>query len=152
MKPRWALKVKYDPNQPRVPAGSSEGGRWAASGQVNVAESRRLAGVVGAKKKDCWRNAALAAITTSGTYVEGHATMPQGVAFEHGWVELDGKILDPTLALFGEWPEGYNYFPGRKYSAEEVEKKPGPFPLSGYRDEAYQRSMREAWASLGVEM
>ena len=31
---RWAriiLYRSYDPNQPRVPAGSSEGGRWAGS-------------------------------------------------------------------------------------------------------------------------
>jgi len=32
----WTLKVKkYDPSQPRVPAGSSEGGRWTSGGAGN---------------------------------------------------------------------------------------------------------------------
>jgi len=29
---RWRLSIKYDPNQPRVPAGSSTGGQWAGTG------------------------------------------------------------------------------------------------------------------------
>jgi len=29
---RWVLKIKYSPEQPRVPSGSSEGGQWTSSG------------------------------------------------------------------------------------------------------------------------
>jgi hypothetical protein len=28
------LRAKYDPNQPRVPAGSSDGGRWTGNGGI----------------------------------------------------------------------------------------------------------------------
>ena len=31
------------------------------------------------------------------TYVEGIVAVPSGVCMEHGWVEKDGRIIDPTL-------------------------------------------------------
>jgi hypothetical protein len=42
----WKLRVgaKYNPSQPRVPAGSSEGGQWTATGEPQVPSSLRTKG------------------------------------------------------------------------------------------------------------
>jgi hypothetical protein len=39
----WTLRVgkKYDPSQPRVPAGNPEGGQWTAAGGTSFAEAAR---------------------------------------------------------------------------------------------------------------
>jgi hypothetical protein len=43
-------------------------------------------------------------------YVEGMAVNDHGIAIEHGWVEKDGVIVDPTL------PEvELSYFPGLRF-------------------------------------
>jgi hypothetical protein len=69
----------------------------------NVAESLRAAGLIQAEPGMCWRNATNVVYRipeySLATYVEGivihsdRPTYPQ----EHGWVEREGEIVDPTL-------------------------------------------------------
>lgn len=43
-------------------------------------------------------------------YVEGWAVYDGGFCMEHGWVEKDGEIIDPT------WPDrDVTYFPGLRF-------------------------------------
>jgi hypothetical protein len=72
---------------------------------VNRKLSEDVAREVRAKTKTCWENAALGLVFSPqesplrrAAYVEGIAythTSPGG--FSHGWLELDGQIIDPTL-------------------------------------------------------
>src|SRR5579884_1016956 len=82
--------------------------------------SRRAHTEVGAKKKECWKNAVMALLTVpelaGGTYVEGFVVAK--VPIEHGWVETaNGTIVDPTLYR----GEATAYFVGVRYTMEECE-------------------------------
>ena len=79
----------------------------------NCEESKRVGKVVRAKPRQCYRNA-LRVVTqvpeyTRADYVEGMAVV-DGLPVEHGWVEIDGAILDPTLPT-----EEVAYFPGLRF-------------------------------------
>lgn len=60
----------------------------------------------------CWRNAWCALEwmpeLAAGEYVEGYAIASDShIVFEHAWVELDGRVIDPSC------PAGHlAYFPG----------------------------------------
>lgn len=72
---------------------------------VNRTLSEDVAREVRAKPKTCWENAALGlmfspqeSLLRRAAYVEGVVythTLHSG--FSHGWLELDGQIIDPTL-------------------------------------------------------
>ncbi len=51
--------------------------------------------------KQCWANAARVVTRHpdygNATYVEGLVVNPAGVVIEHGWLERDGRVIDPTL-------------------------------------------------------
>lgn len=68
--------------------------------------------------KMCYRNAARVVQRVPGyehaTYVEGIAVSEIGMLIEHGWVEHDGEILDPTLP-----DEKMAYFPGLRFEGRE---------------------------------
>ena len=82
--------------------------------RVNVAESARCAGHrdVRARWGHCYANACRIIWYAQGyedaDYVEGIAVCPDGQMIEHGWVERDGQIIDPTHARI----DGVAYFPG----------------------------------------
>jgi len=42
----WCFEQKYSPNQPRVPAGSPNGGQWTSGGATDVSAARKLAPLV----------------------------------------------------------------------------------------------------------
>jgi hypothetical protein len=79
-------------------------------------ESLRLQKAVMAKMKQCFINAVRVIWYVHGynraTYVEGIAVV-DGMCIEHGWVEWDGEILDPTLPR-----EHMVYFPGLRFEGE----------------------------------
>jgi hypothetical protein len=74
---------------------------------VNRALSEEQAAAVNAKPHECFWNAVRVLIWSeagspwrNATYVEGacwHIDRP--MPFHHGWVELDGEIIDPTLTV-----------------------------------------------------
>lgn len=83
----------------------------------NVEESRRVARLVGAKANLCWRNAVDVVYNVpeyaEATYVEGLVLNPRTptVVQEHGWIEKECEIVDPTL------PElELRYFPAIKWA------------------------------------
>ena len=49
-------------------------------------------------------------------YVEGRTVRPDGAVSDHGWLELGDRIIDPTL-----WDTGRVYFPGPRWTLEELE-------------------------------
>lgn len=67
----------------------------------DVADSRRWAKRIRAMPQQCWRNAALiaCAIREPCKYVEGFVILSDigPIFIEHGWVEIDNRIIDPTL-------------------------------------------------------
>jgi hypothetical protein len=47
------------------------------------------------------------------TYVEGMAVIDGGLLIEHGWLEIEGEIVDPTLPS-----DEAIYFPGLRFVGE----------------------------------
>ena len=83
----------------------------------NTAESKRTAKLIRAKKKACYLNAFRVIQEVPGyqaaTYVEGIVVQVMkggGFPFEHGWVEKDGEVIDPTLPA-----HELVYFPGLRF-------------------------------------
>jgi hypothetical protein len=46
-----AIKADFDPNQPRVPAGSSDGGQWTGGGGGDGEESATLTGILAVARR-----------------------------------------------------------------------------------------------------
>lgn len=79
----------------------------------NYEESKALKKVIRAKPRQCYANAwsAIESVEDyrNATYVEGMA-VDRFLVFEHGWIEHEGEILDPTL------PDAdVEYFPGLRF-------------------------------------
>jgi hypothetical protein len=81
--------------------------------QKNLEKSKKLKKAVRSKAKECYANAWRAIETQEeykdATYVEGMAVV-QGLVIEHGWVEHEGEIVDPTLL-----EADMAYFPGLRF-------------------------------------
>ena len=84
----------------------------------NVDRSTKLKRAVRAKPKQCFANAWDAIETQEeykhATYVEGMAVDGQ-LVFEHGWVEHEGEIIDPTLP-----GADMAYFPGLRFKGSRI--------------------------------
>jgi hypothetical protein len=85
--------------------------------QKNKEESARLAKQIRAKKRQCYYNAFSVIFYVKdfagADYVEGYAVTREGLAIEHGWIEANGEILDPTLP-----DDDVTYFPGLRWRGE----------------------------------
>jgi hypothetical protein len=83
----------------------------------NIDKSKELRKAIRAKPHECFANAWKAIQTQEeykhATYVEGMAVL-QSLVIEHGWVEKDGEIIDPTLAT-----ENMAYFPGLRFTGRD---------------------------------
>src|SRR5262245_60900175 len=103
---REACKANFNPSQPRVPAGSREGGRWADTG---INDPRVLSDAV---DLDVWTpGAQLAQNTPPG----GHHFVPRGVfgkmplAPETSRV-LEGARTGPLAAGIHRWSAEHNIY------------------------------------------
>src|SRR6516165_9317271 len=120
----------------------------------NIEESLRLQKAVKAKPRQCYVNAVRVIWNVPGykraTYVEGIAVV-DGMCVEHGWVERDGEILDPTLPQ-----EELVYFAGLRFEGEpgiaEGIKRPKPNSVEDLpffnrygRDGLDSPELRSAW-------
>jgi len=80
----------------------------------NVEESLRVADLVESEEQQCYGNAFHVVQEVEGycqaIYVEGTVVNEIGLPFDHGWVEKDGEIIDPTLS-----EDSLTYFPGLRY-------------------------------------
>lgn len=83
----------------------------------NTVESQRVGKLVRAKGKQCYHNAFRVVMESPGyakaDYVEGLAVFDDAMVIEHGWVEKDGVIVDPTLPS-----EQLVYFPGLRFRGQ----------------------------------
>lgn len=85
----------------------------------HVEESLRVARHpdVAAQRQQCYANAYRTLLLVpeygNATYVEGIATYRGGGCIEHGWVEKDGQIVDPTLP-----EEDMLYFSGLRFEGK----------------------------------
>jgi hypothetical protein len=85
----------------------------------NVEESRKVAKhpKVQVTQQKCYRNAFRVIQYVPGyedaAYVEGVAVRRNGLSIEHGWVEFDGEIIDPTLP-----DDEMAYFPGLRFPGQ----------------------------------
>lgn len=81
--------------------------------------SQRIARRVHADPQRCYHNAYAALQNcrelSIGHYVEGYAVSERGAVFEHGWVELGLKIVDPTL-----YSSALTYFAGLRFDRWKI--------------------------------
>ena len=80
----------------------------------DVCESKRVKRLVRATAHQCYWNAFQVVQRipeySDAEYIEGMAVNNHGLALEHGWVEKDGMIVDPTLPS-----DKLVYFPGLRF-------------------------------------
>lgn len=91
--------------------------------QIDRDLAARLAAVVEAQPKECYRNAVLALYAYRGeeavVYVEGLLEILEGlIQVEHGWLEVGGRIVDVTVRDCA----AACYTPVFRYEREEVEQ------------------------------
>ncbi len=99
----------------------------------NKTLSVRIGKKVRAKRSRCYENAwkVVERLYPSAAYVEGFAVSHGALILEHGWVGLDGEIIDRTL------PElDMPYFPGLRFvgktGLEKAQKTPGMLECGSY--------------------
>jgi len=117
---QWKLSVKYSPDQPRVPKGSSEGGQWTSEGggqsgpasdwEVVIEEeltAKQFESATGLSQDDLKRMFSLRdyAMTLEYKYVDG-----EEVGVEVNWGEGKGRHVGSATRYF---KEGY-------YLGEEI--------------------------------
>jgi hypothetical protein len=83
----------------------------------NIDKSKKLRRAIRAKAKRCYANAWDAIETQeeyrNATYVEGMAVL-DFMVIEHGWIEHEGEIIDPTLL-----DANIAYFPGLRFKGRD---------------------------------
>jgi len=114
---------------------------------IDIGKSRRVAKLVMAQRKQCWRNAALASILLkNGLYVEGWIILPVagGIVIEHGWaltqgiLKKDMTIIDPTLCD-DDWLPEIEYFASEVFTTQQLVDHEGTLPILDYRDERHRQ-------------
>jgi hypothetical protein len=110
----------------------------------NVSESQRTSQKIKARAKRCYNNAVRVVTMlpeyANATYVEGFAVLPSGVPLEHGWVEMNGEIIDPTLI-----GDGITYFPGLRFDGERGIAEAFTIPKPDYTEEDLPIFYRMGW-------
>jgi hypothetical protein len=117
--------------------------------------SHHIADGVGDSPQSGWRTARLALQSDSrleqGFYVEGWAViLDNHLVIEHAWIELAGRIVDPT-----RWVSGLAYFPALRFDKDQLPEATvdsAKLPLAwrygaGVQDNpAYRQASRDARA------
>jgi hypothetical protein len=78
---------------------------------------------INSKAKSCFDNAYRAALANPGAiYVQGFLAFPGSPyqPLEHGWIELDESIIDPTLPHLNKPIEDLHYFPAHRLSVKRL--------------------------------
>ena len=81
---------------------------------LDLETSRQIADKINAQPKACWYNASLAMklLPWWAYYVEGF--VGGNFFMEHGWCEVDGKVIDPTF--WNSELQPVQYFPAYRYT------------------------------------
>lgn len=81
-------------------------------------ESARVKRLVRSRRKHCYHNAFRVIFEipeyANAEYVEGLAVIAGKLVIEHGWLEKDGVIVDPTLPH-----DDLDYFPGLRFQGQQ---------------------------------
>ena len=113
----------------------------------------------GAQIGQCYNNCILAMFCLEDErqeafYVEGWLAIQKASIFiEHGWLEVDGKIVDPTASLWmiGTPPQSSDYHPVFRWNQERIKEQMlfghTKLPLFNKFPD-YRREMAEAHAKL----
>ena len=126
--------------------------------QLDWDRSRRISNAIGAGMRHCWWNARRALRTRPelehGRYVEGYVvTLDHLLPVEHGWVEHDGVIIDPTL-----YHTPCVYFPGLRFTKAEIAAVRGYKPIAwqygwaGEESPQYHAAYARALAFVGEHL
>jgi len=124
---------------------------------LDIAESDRIARQVRARFRRCWTNAACSVrlLSPNGVYVEGWVVVNNHhpIVIEHGWCEIDGRIIDPTYTPFvSNLEPPLAYFGGSRFGVREAEiaLDRGRLPIAWSRtDSEYNRAFDRAWFESG---
>jgi hypothetical protein len=87
--------------------------------------SADLATLVNSKAKTPFDNAYRAALKTSGSlYVQGFlvVTGQPSQPLEHGWIELDDRIADPTFPYLQRQVQNLFYFPAQRLTVKQLKQ------------------------------
>lgn len=81
--------------------------------------STAIAHKINAKMKECWSNSiqAMRYLPPDAVYVEGWAVAHQNQIIEHGWCQVNSRIIDVTLLTE---PGVIVYFPGILYTHNKL--------------------------------
>ncbi len=85
--------------------------------------STEIATRIKSKAKKSFDNAYNAALITEGArYVQGFLVSTGGPykPIEHGWIELENCLIDPTLPHLGKNPQELYYFPAQSLSVKQL--------------------------------
>lgn len=119
--------------------------------------SAQIARQVRARYRRCWTNAACSVrlLGERGQYVEGWVVVNRfhPIVIEHGWCEVDNRIVDPTYTpVISRLEPPLGYFSGARFSTAEAEAglERGKLPISWLRsDPEYSRAFYRAWSDAG---
>ncbi len=90
---------------------------------LDAEQSIELATRIKSKAKSPFENAYRAALATAGaTYVQGFLAFPghPHTPLEHSWIELDDRLLDPTLPYLNRLAEALHYFPAHRLTVKQL--------------------------------
>jgi hypothetical protein len=108
---------------------------------------------VRAQPRRCWRNASRAVrhLGEGALYVEGWAVTNRQfpLVIEHGWCEVDGRIVDPSYSPYvGPHEPPLAYFGGMRFDFKKAEAALAQrkLPIAWLRaDQAYSDAFDAAW-------
>lgn len=110
-------------------------------------ESARVGRLVRAKPKQCFHNTVRVVCRVPGyeeaDYVEGVIVPRNHVVTEHGWVELNGVVIDPTLPH-----DGLQYFPGLRFRGQRGLAEAMQIPKPKRTKEDFPVFYRFGWGGL----
>lgn len=134
-------------------------GEWIQT--VDHELSQDVARRVRARYRRCWLNAARAVhwLGEAALYVEGWVVVSKRdpLVIEHGWCEIDGRIVDPSYTRYvSNLEPPLAYFSGHRYEAADatagLERRQLPLAWLSARHE-YRHAFEAAWrdASARIE-
>lgn len=115
---------------------------------LDVSESTEIAQRINSKANDCFDNAYKAALLTEAMYVQGFLVCmgEPCIPIEYAWIELDERIIDPTLPHLNRNAQELYYFAAQRLSLqqlkavveEDIEDYPLDNPLPVYGASPYE--------------
>lgn len=132
----------------------------------NKSESASVRRLIRSRPQQCYYNAFRTIFEVPdyarAEYVEGLAVIEKAMVIEHGWIEKDGVIVDPTLPN-----DDLDYFPGLRFTGQrgvaEAMRIPKPkrtredFPIfyrfgwGGIESPEFRSALVAAYRYVGME-